>query len=50
MLISSDMIDEMSMNSISFSTLMNPKNLKSIMTNHNSLLEEIKKHQDAYEK
>ena len=50
MLISNDMIDEMSMNSISFSTLMNPKDLKNIMSNHNSFLAEIKKHQDAYEK
>ena len=50
MLISNDMIDEQSMNSISFSTLMNPKDLKNIMSNHNNFLGEIKKNQDAYEK
>lgn len=43
MLISSDRIDEKAMASISFSTLMNPKDLKAIMQNHNKFLEDAQK-------
>lgn len=42
MLSSNDVIDDQSISSVAFSTLINPRDLQAIMKNHNNFLNGIK--------